>query len=643
MEAQHKSRKEEHEMLVASYDFDATIPQTLSFKKDDNFIFHSTNNIKKNWWSIIDAHGKVGYIPSNYVSIVKIKKGKMIDFINTAIENLSADISKAGGSDKQLEAMKELILRKQETLQKRSRSRDNSEKREKLSCSKSLPDSDSVHSTGEDGADGSSPKPATAPLVMRVSVSESKFPSSEGQSSSESRSESASQQITKKRRAPPAPDNSSGSYQSLESVLRLADSPEAPHSKKTSSGDVSSQSIYLLVHQVRNQTGLSHDSARIATGVVVEGLLDILPSEASGSLESFLELLHANVPPPESVYDDTQDAIELRGIISHLRTAREDAQQRSWHLWDDEDSIQQHIGALSSILKNADPAISRRVLRQGNYDDIMMLVDYYQMEERVCIRQLLIDTFAVLCGLDEVIISIILNSVLPMELAREMQSNRNKCSEIEKQAMLLAYIFSLGEAMPITHLDHLGCDFITMVLEIIESDSAADIDDAMVMLILSYNLQFKPKSSTNITLQALSEMESAKNFTEKIMLLINREEDPIQRLDVHHPPYHSVLKLLKDVFFSPSTAKLFYTNDIKVLIEIILRQMTNLAPNSKQRTEYLELCRLVLFSCEDATFEHRLSELKSLFNYIINEEAPGVPQDKNIARQVIEGLPQHFG
>lgn len=62
----------EHEMLVASYDFDATIPQTLSFKKDDNFIFHSTNNIKKNWWSIIDAHGKVGYIPSNYVSIVKV-------------------------------------------------------------------------------------------------------------------------------------------------------------------------------------------------------------------------------------------------------------------------------------------------------------------------------------------------------------------------------------------------------------------------------------------------------------------------------------------------------------------------------------------------------------------------------------------
>lgn len=132
--------------------------------------------------------------------------------------------------------------------------------------------------------------------------------------------------------------------------------------------------------------------------------------------------------------------------------------------------------------------------------------------------------------------------------------------------MLMAMIFSLGEAMPITHLgeifitlvhseeimfayghsvtspyisriykiilnvnveccfsDQLGGDFIKMILEIIESDNAVEIEDSMVTLILSYNLQFPPKSQSNITLQALSEMESAKIFTEKVMLLINRE------------------------------------------------------------------------------------------------------------------------
>lgn len=54
----------------------------------------------------------------------------------------------------------------------------------------------------------------------------------------------------------------------------------------------------------------------------------------------------------------------------------------------------------------------------ANYEDVNMLVAYYQMEERNAIRQLLIQTFAIMCSLDEIIISILLNSVLPMELAR---------------------------------------------------------------------------------------------------------------------------------------------------------------------------------------------------------------------------------
>lgn len=58
----------EYEMLQAMYDFTATIAQTLSFKRDEYFIFHSNNNIKKNWWYVINANGKVGYIPSNYVA-----------------------------------------------------------------------------------------------------------------------------------------------------------------------------------------------------------------------------------------------------------------------------------------------------------------------------------------------------------------------------------------------------------------------------------------------------------------------------------------------------------------------------------------------------------------------------------------------
>lgn len=102
--------------------------------------------------------------------------------------------------------------------------------------------------------------------------------------------------------------------------------------------------------QVRCQTGLSHEDSRIAVGVVAEGLLDVLPSAASPGLEKVLDQLRSPLDPPSSLIDKTQDAILMRKALKHLTAARDDAQQRSWALWDDEAAIRQSILDLSSIL-----------------------------------------------------------------------------------------------------------------------------------------------------------------------------------------------------------------------------------------------------------------------------------------------------
>ena len=62
-----------------------------------------------------------------------------------------------------------------------------------------------------------------------------------------------------------------------------------------------------------------------------------------------------------------------------------------------------------------------------------------------------------------------------------------------------------------------------MLLDVIEQEANSEIGDTMLALVLSYNLQFKRKSSANITIQAVSEVHTTKNFTEKVLLLINRE------------------------------------------------------------------------------------------------------------------------
>ena len=62
--------------------------------------------------------------------------------------------------------------------------------------------------------------------------------------------------------------------------------------------------------------------------------------------------------------------------------------------------------------------MTRHVLRQDQYNGVSDLIQYYQMEARWTIRQLLLQSFGVMCSLDPIALTIMLNSILPMELAR---------------------------------------------------------------------------------------------------------------------------------------------------------------------------------------------------------------------------------
>jgi hypothetical protein len=62
------------------------------------------------------------------------------------------------------------------------------------------------------------------------------------------------------------------------------------------------------------------------------------------------------------------------------------------------------------------------------------------------------------------------------------------------------------------------------------------------------------------------------------ILFLAAVEDPVQIFEHQPAPPHSVLKLFVDLFSTSQTATLFYTNDTKVLIDIIVRQLADLSP-----------------------------------------------------------------
>lgn len=371
-------------------------------------------------------------------------------------------------------------------------------------------------------------------------------------------------------------------------------SPTKSSSQNNSTSfEIDSRAAYKLLDEVRKNTQLSYEMSKLAVTVVVSGLQQLLPSSISHYFDTVLNQLQMPLINSKMRIEDTYDSTRLKIIFDELTSCKEDSQQRSWMLYEDESIIVEYIKELTSILTNADASVSRHALKQDQYNGIMTLIEYYQMEARWTIRQLLLQSFGVMCSLDPVVVTIMLNSILPMELARDMTSNPRNVPKLNYSSLLMTMIFSMAEPMPITHLEHLGCEFIAFLLDGIEDPPDTDLEDQIpdlfTNLILAYNLQFNFNATSNsnanvnenIFMMALRERTNAKIFTQKILFLLNREEDPVRIFDHQPAPMHSVLKLFIDIFSMDITASLFYTNDIKVLIDIVLRQLFDIPPGDK--------------------------------------------------------------
>jgi hypothetical protein len=186
-----------------------------------------------------------------------------------------------------------------------------------------------------------------------------------------------------------------------------------------------------------------------------------------------------------------------------------------------------------------------------------------------------------MCLLDLTCVDILIGSVLPLELVQDMLMNQENFEKLSELAVMLVMLFSAGHKMPIGHFDTMKHDFVLFMLNLIENplddDQTEFLSDVMINLLLAFNLQFD-NFTENTILETMHQIKTSKSFTEKILLLINRDEsDPVFVLKHTKPPVNSVLKILVDLFSIPETANLFYTNDIKVLIDILVRQLSDLS------------------------------------------------------------------
>ncbi|XP_055726051.1 NCK-interacting protein with SH3 domain-like isoform X1 [Salvelinus fontinalis] len=427
---------------------------------------------------------------------------------------------------------------------------------------------------------------------------------------------------------------------------------ESPPGSPTHSESVPGTTGAELIELVRRNTGLSYDLSRVAVGVVVGHLQTTIP-QASSDLEKVLLSLveskdQSSALPQGQVCHDEQ---RLEVILGDLARHFDDSQQRSWALHEDHSLIACYLEELLKILTDADPEVCKRMCRVNHSEPVLSLVTYYQMEHRVSLRLLLLKVFGAMCSLDSALISTLLNSILPMELARDLQTDTQEHQKMCYTALVLTMIFSMGEQVPYHHYEHLNASFVQFLLDVVEdgllSDPTEQLPDLCVNLILAFNLHLIVPSS-NVIMQTVVK-KNVKIFSEKIVLLLNRGDDPVCVFKHAPPAPHSVLKFLQDVFASRDSSDIFYRTDMMVMIDIAVRCISDLSPGDKLRMEYLSLMHSIIRSTDYLEHRHRLSDLQGALQRILREEdnsgadeggATAKQMDKLIVQEMYKEFPQ---
>jgi sulfur transfer complex TusBCD TusB component (DsrH family) len=105
---------------------------------------------------------------------------------------------------------------------------------------------------------------------------------------------------------------------------------------------------------------------------------------------------------------------------------------------------------------------------------------------------------------------------------------------------------------------------------------------------------------------------------------------------------NSILKFLSDLFSLAkvkNSTNIFYSNDFNVLVDIIIRKLTNLTAEDQIRVDYLSLIQLLIKNSNYMAGTYRKFDLLECFNQILNEKDQHTI-DQDIVRVILTENPE---
>lgn len=397
---------------------------------------------------------------------------------------------------------------------------------------------------------------------------------------------------------------------------------------------LSRDQVCHLVDLTRQHTRASYTDSAAALVAIAENLAALLPhlQPLAQSISEHV-LNNASAGDSDSSTHNSPDFVRACDIFGELVAYSDDGQQRNWEIQNDRPIVAEYLHELKDILERASASVTRCALRQRRYAGVLAAARLYQMEVNSEVRQCLAHVLALCCALLLDVISVVLNQTsLPSELARELSVclSSGDMDGAHRAGLLLSAVLSSGQPVSLTQTELLCDSFTSLLLDSMEKENGSDeaahfplpdeFRQLLISLLLALNLQAHGFRHSSVV-QQLAKRQNAKYLIESCLFLVNSNEDPVRMFEDHLPaPDNSVIRLLTDLFCEPSTARLFYTNDVHVLVDILLHNLCDLSPDDQSRLQYLRLCDHVTQTDVYAEHSHRREELVERLRLICSED-----------------------
>eukprot|EP01134_Creolimax_fragrantissima_P002377 CFRG2377T1 len=404
--------------------------------------------------------------------------------------------------------------------------------------------------------------------------------------------------------------------------------PEKSLEKQDASRETVTINISDLAARVREVSGATYQESVKAVTCVLEHLEVQLPQDMQGriklgdaAMEDPTSMNCTATPMP--VCEDTGD---FTAILKELYKHMIDTQNVNWSITDDSDMLISQLEEMQTLLSEANPDACQRAIKAENYEYMDTLLNYYQMDPRESVRKALLITYGAMGQLDKTVFSHGVLMTLPVELARSIESDSSPSEFLFYQLVFGTMLFSTAERLPRQCYDHWSPTLIYQLLDLVEDVASSPlspyISESAFNTILSFNLHLpladaesrKEEQSDHPVMVAVAQRRVCQMFGERLLLLVNRNEDPVALTSVpgdnHKKTPNSLLRVLQSLLSCRSTAVIFFTNDLRVLMDILIREIQNSGLDNVLLYDYLDvLLRLTLNT--DTGTAYRTEEIQT--------------------------------